>query len=271
MSGTTFGLGALTSAALNLPETLIFGSGDPLVLGKVVFDGFEIPSQINFGGTQTIHIHRLPGGERVFDVMGRDEAPVLWSAILLGGQALSRAIELDVLRTRGDVLPLSWGTLTYKCVIKSFEADYQHKFHIPYKIACEILRDNSAPLPNDSVAPEEAVSNDVSTASDAVPATASKHVVTKTVVEKVGTPGATETMTYAPIGSNPSDLGLGEVGGLGDQAQAAGNNVGNSSLSLVDAGPPFAIPGGTDSLTAMNSAVLKSDLSTNLITGADFF
>jgi hypothetical protein len=237
VSGGGFGISGVLNLGLNALEPAIFGTADPLVVGGMVLVDFEIPDKISWGGTQRIAVHQLPGGERIFDIMGREEEPISWSGIFLGSDAVAKAIQWDVARARGSVLPLQWGTLSYQVVMESFSADYKQRWHIPYKVVFKVLRDNAAPLPSSSPTPEQAVSDDVSSASDSVPTDSSQNVVTKTKAETgVGT---STTQTYAPANLKPSALGLGSQG---DAAQAAGNNLGNSSLSTVDAGPPFNIP-----------------------------
>jgi hypothetical protein len=117
-----------------------------LVLGPVVFGGFEIPERINFGGAQRLAVHRLPGGARVIDAMGRDDAEIAWSGIFAGADAGLRARLLDVLRTEGTVLPLTWDTFLYSVVIARFEAQFSAPWWIPYRITCTVLQDEAQAL-----------------------------------------------------------------------------------------------------------------------------
>lgn len=268
MSG--FGLGSLVSAGLNLPETLLFGS-DPLILDTIVFADFEIPERINWGGTQKIVSHLLPGGERVFDIMGRDEEPIAWSGIFLGRQAIPDAIALDVLRSRGKVVQLNWGTLSYTVVVESFSAEYRLKFHIPYKISCKILRDNSAPLPNDTVTPEQSVANDVTSATQATPGDAPANAVTKTTAETG--PGTTVTKTYQPIDQvSPTTANATEQ--LRVTPSPAGSNELDPFVQMVDLGPqasivPTSAAPATTLPAAMSNAGTASDAlaTNNFLTG----
>lgn len=79
-----------------------------LVLGPVAFADFEIPERIAFGGTQRLAVHKLPGGLRVIDALGRDDRELTWSGIFAGPDATARSRLLDLLRARGAVLPLTW-------------------------------------------------------------------------------------------------------------------------------------------------------------------
>jgi len=117
-----------------------------LLLGPVVFRDFEIPEHINFGGAQRLAVHELPGGARVIDTLGRDDADIVFSGIFTGTDAMLRARALDELRALGTVLALTWDVLTYSVVIKSFTALYQRAEWIPYHITCTVLRDEAAAL-----------------------------------------------------------------------------------------------------------------------------
>lgn len=117
-----------------------------LKLGSFTFKNTEIPESIPFGGDQELVVHRLVGGKRVIDSMGRTERPLEWSGVFFGGNALSRARKLDAMRVAGKELDLTWDELSYKVVIKSFLPDYRFKYNIPYKITCEVVKDNATPV-----------------------------------------------------------------------------------------------------------------------------
>jgi hypothetical protein len=114
-----------------------------LLLGSVAFRDFEIPSGINFGGRQRLALHRLPGGSRVIDALGRDDAQISFSGIFSGPDATLRARLLDEMRVAGDSVPLTWDVLLYTVLISDFRADYRNGWWIPYSIACTVLRDEA--------------------------------------------------------------------------------------------------------------------------------
>ena len=60
-----------------------------LTLGSIVFDGFEVPSRVEFGGEQQLAVHKLIGGARVIDALGRDDAALRWRGVLSGAEASS--------------------------------------------------------------------------------------------------------------------------------------------------------------------------------------
>jgi hypothetical protein len=117
-----------------------------LLLGPVVFQEFEVPSGINFGGRQRLALHRLPGGARIIDALGRDDAQIAFSGIFSGSDATLRARSLDELRASGLTLPLTWDVFFYTVVISDFHADYRNNWWIPYRITCTVLRDEASAL-----------------------------------------------------------------------------------------------------------------------------
>ncbi len=123
----------------------------PLILGPVVFDGFEVPQRVRFGGRQRLAVHVLPGGGRVVDAMGADDAPLHWSGAFAGPAAADRARLLDVLRRSGAALPLLWNVWRYTVVIDCFEAEWANPAWIPYRLRCCVVS-SSAQQPLDWLA-----------------------------------------------------------------------------------------------------------------------
>jgi hypothetical protein len=117
-----------------------------LLLGPIVFHGFEVPSGINFGGRQRLAVHHLPGGSRVVDALGRDDAQIRFTGIFTGSDATLRARGLDELRVAGVALPLTWDVLFYTVLISDFCAYYRNGWWIPYRIACTVLQDEASAL-----------------------------------------------------------------------------------------------------------------------------
>lgn len=134
------GLATLAGRGLSL----LFGAAGAVVLGDVVFTGFEVPEAIRIGGAQRLAVHKMPGGTRVIDAMGRDDAPVAWQGIFLGPDAMARALAVDEMRVAGAPVPLMFGGYYLTVVVESFEADYQREAHIGYSVSCVVLRDESA-------------------------------------------------------------------------------------------------------------------------------
>lgn len=118
-------------------------AGIDLLLGPVLFQGFEIPASVSFGGAQRIAIHRLIGGSRVIDTLGRDDADILFNGVLSGDNATLRARILDELRTSGGPLPFTWDVFYFTVLLTKFEADYRNGWWIPFRVECTVLRDGA--------------------------------------------------------------------------------------------------------------------------------
>ncbi len=112
-----------------------------LLLGPLLFDAFELPPTITWGGAQALTIHKLPGGTRIIDALGRDDAAITWSGIFTGPDAGLRARGLDLMRANGALWPLTWDRFFYSVVIDRFDAEYRRPNWIPYRISCVILQD----------------------------------------------------------------------------------------------------------------------------------
>lgn len=117
-----------------------------VVLGDFVFQSYEVPEKIPFGGDQKLAVHQLVGGARVVDSMGREDMPLTWSGLFMGQGALDRARYLDFLRQQGSALILTWSEFSYTVVIQSFHADFERFYKLPYTITCLVVQDNASPI-----------------------------------------------------------------------------------------------------------------------------
>ncbi|MEQ1694785.1 MAG: hypothetical protein ABL901_02995 [Hyphomicrobiaceae bacterium] len=106
----------------------------PLVLGGIVFEGFEIPSSLKFPTKQRHHIHKLVGGGRVIDTLGPDPEDIKWSGRFRGSNAASRCRSLESLCDTGGVIGLSWGSFFRLGIVSHFDPDYNAEYEIPYSI-----------------------------------------------------------------------------------------------------------------------------------------
>lgn len=136
-----------------------------LTLGEVVFTGFEIPETINFGGDQKLAVHKLPGGGRVVDAMGPDDADIRWSGRLRGANSEQRGILLDFIRRQGRKVLLAWSLHRYQVVIRSFEANYQNPYEVPYTIVCTVVQDEAQVLASLAMGFAASLAADLATAS----------------------------------------------------------------------------------------------------------
>lgn len=135
-----------------------------LLLGPVLFQNFELPERVRWGGRQQMSVHRLPGGVRVIDSLGRDDGDVVWSGVFSGGDAALRAGALDLMRAEGGSWPLTWDWFFYTVVIACFDADYTRSNWIPYRITCTVVRDETAAAVEAVVSLASSVLGDLTTA-----------------------------------------------------------------------------------------------------------
>lgn len=93
---------------------------DTLSLGGFTFDGYSTPNGMTGGGRQAMVMHKLPGGARVIDTLGPDEANVNWSGFFYGNDSYSNALIIDGMRASGLVIPLIWGNQLRSVIIENF-------------------------------------------------------------------------------------------------------------------------------------------------------
>jgi hypothetical protein len=119
-----------------------------LTLGAVTFANFEVPQKINFGGQQMLAVHKLIGGQREINAMGRDDDDITWAGLFgLDGTAVFRARFLDSMRIAGTPIPLTWDQFNYTVVIKEFKCNFERTYQIPYSITCTVVQDLNQPFP----------------------------------------------------------------------------------------------------------------------------
>ncbi|MGI4793144.1 MAG: hypothetical protein ACRYG8_03480 [Janthinobacterium lividum] len=115
-------------------------SGAAVTLGGVGLTGMEVPARIPFGGDQRLVVHKMPGGGRVVDALGRDDRDIEWSGTFTGSNAVSRALQLDALRVAGRKVVLTWGNFRRTVVVKTFDCDYGSAGSLlPYRVVCVVV------------------------------------------------------------------------------------------------------------------------------------
>ncbi len=117
-----------------------------LILGPVVFQDFEAAAGIRFGGEQRLAVHKLLGGARVIDALGRDDSEIILSGTFSGEDGTLRARALDELRALGTVLPMTWDVFCFSVVIRDFDVDYRNAYWIPFRLCCTVLRDEAGAI-----------------------------------------------------------------------------------------------------------------------------
>lgn len=227
-----------------------------LTLGGVVFTGFEIPESINFGGEQKLTVHKLPGGGRVIDAMGPDDADIRWSGRLRGAGCEQRGMMLDFMRRQGRKVLLAWSLHRYQVVIRSFEADYQNPFEVPYSVTCTVVRDETQALASVAFGFVASIASDLAAATgladligEGVIRDAVSGVAAAVSNYQAGVPSSTNLITavLAPAEGAIFDGLLGSVTG----AQGA---VGDA-IARTDAGLTTGLPAAGRSLSEMAASL----------------
>ncbi len=134
--------------------------------GTVIFTDYAIPEKITYGGEQALAVHDLIGGVRIVDTLGRRDDPLEWSGLLFGPLAMGTATMLNKIRVTGEQVTLSWSSLKYLVVIRSFRPTFERQWQIGYSIKCEVVQDLTG-LPSSQVKPaslDAAVKSDAATA-----------------------------------------------------------------------------------------------------------
>ncbi len=117
-----------------------------VILGDVIFEDMEIPESVNFGGAQSLSIKQLVGGERIIDVMGRIDDDISWSGMFYGPEALARAQYLDFVRVQGQQLQFTYSLQNYIVVVRSFSAQFERPYQIPFTISLAVVQNLNIPL-----------------------------------------------------------------------------------------------------------------------------
>lgn len=135
-------MASIVNSIFNTPE------GDAaLILGDIEFGHMEVPDYLNFGGDQLFSLHQLVGGKRVINALGRSDTDITWNGFFFGDTAFERARALDFLRTAGEKIELAFGELLYLVIIKSYSAQLERFYQIPYSITCTVIENLTIPVP----------------------------------------------------------------------------------------------------------------------------
>lgn len=155
---------------------------DQLILGGVVFDNFSTPSSMMGGGRQAMVIHKLPGGSRVIDTLGPDDADITWDGQFFSDDAYDKALLLDGMRAAGDVIELTWGGQFRQVIISNFIYRVRRlPVWVSYEITCVVYQNPQLGILIPSISTfDTLVSIDLSSAIDAVNAFAGQIVPTGT-------------------------------------------------------------------------------------------
>jgi hypothetical protein len=114
---------------------------DVLTLGGIAFDDFSTPTNMGAGGDQAMVVRKLPGGARVIDTLGPDEAPIEWTGFFFGSNAYATALLLDGMRAAGSVQPLTFAGQYRAVIIGSFRWKIRRlPAWVEYSISCTVYQ-----------------------------------------------------------------------------------------------------------------------------------
>jgi hypothetical protein len=225
-----------------------------LTLGPLLFADFEVPERINVGGEQMLVVHKLVGGSRVIDAMGRDDADIKWSGRFRGSAAEVRARLADFTRVQGQPMVLAWSTFRYNVLVKAFHADFEQQYEIPYSITCQVVQDLTSPILTALLGLDAAITTDLNQvvqigAQINIPGITSAVSGVTSAVSAVQTfEGAASSVTSGALSA--IDLAQGAVTGQQSLLNGVVEASGNVAGAVAGAAPASLI----SSLTAQASA-----------------
>lgn len=84
-------------------------------------------------------VHKLPGGSRVIDTLGPDEANITWGGLFFGNAAYSNVLALDGMRAAGQIISLTFGGQFRTVIIDTFSYKLRREpVWIEYSISCTV-------------------------------------------------------------------------------------------------------------------------------------
>ena len=135
-----------------------------LVLGSFVFQDFELPESIALPCSMAGHLHKLPGGVRIFDATGPDDDEISWSGRFRGASAMDRMNQLKGMTRAGGMLSLSILDLSFSVIISKFTPTIRRPWEVDYTLALTVLSDDTQGI--DSAIPstlDDLVASDITT------------------------------------------------------------------------------------------------------------
>lgn len=122
----------------------VFAIGN-INLGTSIQKGFETkPPLTNAGGVEEMIVTNFPGGTKTVQLMGSFLETMTWSGMLLGQDAMSRAMQLDGLRTDEQPVVLQFEEWSWFGVVKKVDLNVNNRWEIDYTFTFEpVANDNS--------------------------------------------------------------------------------------------------------------------------------
>jgi hypothetical protein len=117
---------------------------DVLTLGGIAFTGYSPPDSMGAGGKHAMVVHKLPGGQRVIDTLGPDEADITWRGHFFADDALDTALALDAMRASGAVVPLIFAGQYRSVIVEQFTYNIRRlPVWVEYSITCMVYQNPS--------------------------------------------------------------------------------------------------------------------------------
>lgn len=232
-------LDSISSAldAFNSLGTLLFGNSSPISLGSFHFNGLEVPDRVTYGGKQSLVCHKMPGGYRVFDVMGRDDHPISFSGHFIGNTAPQRAQVLMLMKNSGKPYVLNFSNVSINVLINEFTATKCFS-GVDYSITLEVVSDTP---PTNQKSLLQSIQADIQSATG---------VDVNQVITQTQTALATaQKFANAAVGlTGGSSATINLLGGLNQASGVIGGlqsvtngNISGFNSALAAAGTPFAM------------------------------
>ena len=197
----------------------------PIQIGSISLQGFEIPASIRFGGRQKLVIHSLSGGRRIIEQLGPDDGEIAFQGTFSGPNAETRVRDFDEMRLLGAVVWLRWESFRRLVVVKSFVAEYQSPWWIPYRVDCVVAHQAGVTPPQVSQIAD--ISADLTSAVSAVVGSA---------ISLAGLQSAISGTNVLAVGTADRAQAIVAVGGALDNIN---DQISDQSAALVaPAGPP---------------------------------
>ena len=263
--------GTLTTIAT--VANVLLGGASSMSLGGVVFQDFEVPETLKFGGKQMLAVHKFIGGARQIDAMGVDDIDISWTGILRGANTASRIQQLDAMRIVGQQVSLVWGQFQRTVVIEEFTVSYERQgFWCPYTITCVVVPTQSAPVQQSllgqlasDLGVSDAFTSVVQTVAPAISAAQTALSSVQTVLPAVGvlTNGSAAFVSVSSAVTQAQGA-LGAASALGNTAVAAFVNPIQPGILNVPPGQPV------QAIAAVNSAFSGSALLAGAQTAVGF-
>ena len=112
---------------------------DQLILGGITFDDWSTPSEMPFGGKQSLKVHKLAGGSRVIDILGPDEMDISFKGMLWSPTANASAAALNSMRIAGQPVPLTFGGNYYQVIVEKCDLKiHRYPQWYEYDITCVV-------------------------------------------------------------------------------------------------------------------------------------